>query len=281
MRRCREAGEECAGGEAVFAADEGVEAFEREGEVGAALVVGDGVDFVDDDGADAAEVLARLAGGEQDVERLGRGDEDVRRVAQHGGALFGERVAGADAGADFGGRDSRAPGRVLDLGERAVEVFLDVVGERLEGRDVDDLGAGARLPAMAARSSWSMQTRNAARVLPEPVGAEMSVASPARMRASLHLRLGGGAEFGEEPLGGDGVRPGEGGGDFEGIRRSRAWVIVARSFVLCSPERAYAGLRVAVHGCRCSTSGDSCRACAAFGSSSRYCSMTWSRMPGR
>ncbi len=50
-----EAGEEGAGGEAVFAADEGFEAFEREGEVGAALVVGDGVDLVDDDGVDAAE----------------------------------------------------------------------------------------------------------------------------------------------------------------------------------------------------------------------------------
>ncbi len=29
------------------------------------------------------------------------------------------------------------------------------------------------------------------------------------------LGLGGRAEFGEEPLSGDGVRPGEGGGDFE------------------------------------------------------------------
>ncbi len=47
----REAGEERSGREAVFAADEGVEAFEREGEVGAALVVGDGVNLVDDDGA--------------------------------------------------------------------------------------------------------------------------------------------------------------------------------------------------------------------------------------
>ena len=34
---------------------------------------------------------------------------------------------------------------------------------------------------MAARRSLSMQTRNAARVLPEPVGAEMRVGSPRRM----------------------------------------------------------------------------------------------------
>ncbi len=58
LRRRGEAGQELAGAEAVFAGDEGVEAFEREGEVGAAFVVGYGVDFVDDDGADAAEVFA-------------------------------------------------------------------------------------------------------------------------------------------------------------------------------------------------------------------------------
>ncbi len=90
------------GAEAVFAGDEGVEAFERESEVGTAFVVGYGVDLVDDDGADAAEVFPALASGEEDVEGFGSGDEDVRRVAEHGGALFGEGVAGADSGADFG-----------------------------------------------------------------------------------------------------------------------------------------------------------------------------------
>ena len=42
----------------VFAADQGVEPFEREREVRAALVVGHGVDLVDDDGVDAAKMLA-------------------------------------------------------------------------------------------------------------------------------------------------------------------------------------------------------------------------------
>jgi hypothetical protein len=48
------AGKECARAETVVAADEGVEALEREREVGATLVVGDGVYLVDDDGADVA-----------------------------------------------------------------------------------------------------------------------------------------------------------------------------------------------------------------------------------
>jgi hypothetical protein len=68
LRRGLEADQHAAGSEVVFAADEGFEALEREGEMGATLVVRDGVDLVDDDGADAAEILTRLAGGEQDVE---------------------------------------------------------------------------------------------------------------------------------------------------------------------------------------------------------------------
>ena len=35
------------------------------------------------------------------------------------------------------------------------------------------------MPSIALRNSWSMQTRNAARVLPDPVGAEISVGWPA------------------------------------------------------------------------------------------------------
>ena len=46
--------------------------------------------------------LARFAGGEDEIEGLRGGDEDVGRVAEHGGALFGEGVAGADCGADLG-----------------------------------------------------------------------------------------------------------------------------------------------------------------------------------
>src|ERR1700739_3045312 len=38
-----------------------------------------------------------------------------------------------------------------------------------------------RAPSRDRRNSRSMQTRNAASVLPEPVGAEMSVVLPARM----------------------------------------------------------------------------------------------------
>ena len=82
----------------------------------AAFVVGYGVDFVDDDGADAAEVFAGFTGGEEDVEGFGCCDEDVRRVAEHGGTLFGEGVAGANAGANLRAKIAALHGQLLDFG---------------------------------------------------------------------------------------------------------------------------------------------------------------------
>ena len=70
--------------------------------MGAAFVVGYGVDFVNDDSADAAEVFPALAGGEEYVKGFRCGDEDVRRVAKHCRTLFGECVASANSGADLG-----------------------------------------------------------------------------------------------------------------------------------------------------------------------------------
>ena len=55
-----------------------------------------------------------------------------------------------------------------------------------------------------------MQARKAARVLPLPVGAEISVLRWARIvRPAGNLRLGGRAEAREKPFAHDGMRPGE------------------------------------------------------------------------
>ena len=52
-----------------------LEAFEGEGEVGAALGGDEGVDLVDDDGVDGAEGFGGL-GGQEEVEGFGSGDQD-------------------------------------------------------------------------------------------------------------------------------------------------------------------------------------------------------------
>ena len=72
------------------------QAFERQGEMAAALVARERVDFVDDDGARRRQHFAARLGAEQDVQRLGRRDDDVRRPLAHPGALGLRCVAGAD-----------------------------------------------------------------------------------------------------------------------------------------------------------------------------------------
>ena len=74
------------------------------------------------------EHLARLRG-EHQVQRLGRRDEDVRRRAAHRRALALRRVAGADR---------RRVRSAADPAQRRAQVALDVVGQRLERRDVDE-----------------------------------------------------------------------------------------------------------------------------------------------
>ena len=110
-----------------------LEPLERDRHVRAALGLGDGVDLVDDHGLDVGEDLARPAR-EHQVQRLGRGDQDVRRVARHVAPVLLRRVAGAHADADVG----------ADPAQRRAQVLLDVVGERLQRRDVDEPGAVLR-----------------------------------------------------------------------------------------------------------------------------------------
>ena len=65
-----------------------------------------------------------------------------------------------------------------------------------------------------------MQTKKAARVFPEPVGAEINVGWLARMLGQpCSWGSVGVPNFFNEPLGGDRVRPGEGGGNFYFARK--------------------------------------------------------------
>ena len=121
-------------------AGQGVQALQREREVGAALVSGHRVDLVHDDRVRALQHLPAALGGEQDVERLGRGDEDVRRLGDHALPLRGRGVAGAHGRADVVQREPLAPAGPRDLRKRLLQVLLDVVAQGLERRDVDHVG---------------------------------------------------------------------------------------------------------------------------------------------
>ena len=197
------------GGAAVLL-HQAVEARQREGQVGAALVVGHGVNFVHDHGADGSQHLARLHGGEQDEERLGGGDQDVRPVAGHALALPLRGIAGAQRGADGRQLDAALAGQGGDLGQRDFEVLVDVVAERLERRDVNDLGlVGQRPQARAAHQAVDGGEEGGERFAGPRGRGNQHVAALGDLRPSAQLRLGGAAKARSEPFRDEGVETGE------------------------------------------------------------------------
>ena len=92
-----------------------LQAFKAQGQMGAALVSGQSVDLVDDDGVDMGQHLAATGRGEQQVERLWGGDQQVRGFADDGGARRGGSVPGAHAYPQFGRVDAHAPSRGGDF----------------------------------------------------------------------------------------------------------------------------------------------------------------------
>ena len=116
------------------------EPLHREAEMRAALVVGYGVELVEDQRADSRQPAPPALRREQDVQRLRGGDEHVGRPLRHGLPLGRGGVAGTQAHADL--RQGSAPllGEAAYLGQRPGQVALYVVRQGLERRDIDDLG---------------------------------------------------------------------------------------------------------------------------------------------
>ena len=122
-------------------AREALQPFQAQGEVGSALRAGDRMDLVDDHVLHAPEHLARAAGQHQ-VERFGRGDQDVRRVAGDLPAVLGRGVAGPRGDGDVRRVVAQPLRCQADPGQRCLQVALDVVGQGLERRDVQDADLG-------------------------------------------------------------------------------------------------------------------------------------------
>jgi hypothetical protein len=116
-----------------------LEALQGERQVCAAFRAGDGVDLVYDHGAERAEHAATTQTREQDVQRLRRRDENVRGRAHHPRARGRRRIARSHRDADLGKLLAARNEALAKLRERTLEVPLDVVVERLEGRDVEEV----------------------------------------------------------------------------------------------------------------------------------------------
>ena len=108
--------------------------------MGTALVVGHGVDFIHDNRFDVAQDGAASLGREQDVERFGRGDENMRRPHQHIPPFVHQGVAGAHTHANFGHQQAALGSFAKNFAQRDFEIFLDIVAQRLQRRDVQNFG---------------------------------------------------------------------------------------------------------------------------------------------
>src|SRR5919109_3860390 len=109
--------------------------------MGPTLISGDGMDLIHNHRLGAGERLTTSFGGEQNIERLRRGDQDMRWPAYHRLPFASGGIAGTHRGANLWQLQSCLCGSLHDLAERLLQVFLDVVAEGLEGRDIDDMDA--------------------------------------------------------------------------------------------------------------------------------------------
>ena len=154
--------------------------LERQRQVRAALVRRDGVDLVDDHGARGREHRAAGLGAEQDVERLRRGDDDVRRRS---GACARARPAACRRCAPrCGSRRPAGPARAAPRGCRRA-ALPGCAGCRSRAPSAARRRRPASRPASRPSRPWrtraSIAARKAASVLPDPVGAAISVCRPA------------------------------------------------------------------------------------------------------
>ena len=221
----------------------------------AALGAGDRVDLVDDDVLDVAEDLARGAG-EHQVERLGRRDQDVGRVAGDLAPILGGRVARPAGDRDVRRLVAHPRGRQGDPRERRPEVALDVVGQGLERRDVQDADragglAGRRGPRVGRQPVQAPQERGEGLATPRR-GVDQRVPAAGDGGPAAGLRVGRRLEAGPEPVTDGGreerERIGDDGRRSHGRRVYRAMVISTRCSVPSLIQTARAGGRMARTG---------------------------------
>ena len=195
--------------------DQRLQSLERQRQVRATLRPGDRVHLVEDHRLDATQRLARLRGEKQE-ERFGSRDQDVRRRLLHPPPLVGRSVTGANADRELG----------AEAGERASQVALDVVVQRLQRRDVQEPEplAGRRVQPVDPDQEGRERLPRARRRLDEDVPA------PGDRRPPELLRRGGAGERALEPL----PRRGR-----EGVERGHFPRVPRRSTLESVPEALY------------------------------------------
>ena len=175
-------------------------------------VAGHRVDLVDDERPRRPEHFSARLGGEEEVERLGRGDEHVRRLPCDRLPLGGRRVSRAQVRANLRSGKPEGGDRGTNPAERLVEVLPYVVRERLERRNVDDVGLIAERPLeRESEESVERDQERRERLAGAGRGRDERVGARRDRRPPAPLRLGGLAEARREPARRRGMKPANGG----------------------------------------------------------------------
>ena len=140
QRRLRSPPDQGSRAQPVFSADQRVQPFQRQRQVGAALVVRNRVDLVHDHRLHRAKIVPALLRGQQNVQRLRRGYENVRRLLQHGAPLRGRCVPGAYRGPDVWAQVAALQRQLLNLPQWLLQVLLHIVAEGFKRGNVDHRG---------------------------------------------------------------------------------------------------------------------------------------------
>ena len=112
------------------------------------------MDLIDDAVGDAAERIAG-AGGQEEMEGFGRRDEDVRRPANQPLPFGGGSIPGAHGRLQDGQRLAHVLGHLGNTLQRDLQVAVDVIVQRLQGRDIEHARASGegRLPPECIEAS--------------------------------------------------------------------------------------------------------------------------------
>ena len=115
------------------------EPFEAERQVHASFRADQRVDLIDDQRADRAKQIACARAGQQDVKRLWRRDENMGGLAQHRLPFAGGRIPRPHRHLDIRQLLPHRLGRAANAPQRHAQVALDVVVERLQRRNIDQV----------------------------------------------------------------------------------------------------------------------------------------------
>jgi hypothetical protein len=125
--------------------------LERQCQVRSSLVPRYRVDLINDHRLDSDQHGPAAFSRYQEIERFRRRDEEVRGAPQHRCPIRGGGVSRSDRDSDLRSIEAQFGRDLTDLPEGRFEVLVDIDGQGLERRDVDDLRTGFEARPSVAR----------------------------------------------------------------------------------------------------------------------------------